>query len=337
MINEFPLAGIKSGGSMPILDYVRLQATPEELTITGGNMEVFTRRRVPGKFDVSLDTCVPLKILQEWTDKVSGPFKFTQDGGKLKVSAGRNRTTLVTADPEDYPWVPSHGDLLFTCSLTEFQTAAKKVSFAAARNAGRPVLEQVYLNNGEIVATDGFRLAFNKFSYQGFEHSVLVSPEALLAVFGMTGETLSVEENSNRIIFSTENEQVICTPLNETYVDYVRLFSSKFEAEITIDANKLLRAILTNLLFREFIHLVISQDGDIQVWSSGAETGDCSVLEEAKIAGISLEIFVDGRYLAEGLKRVSGDVVLKAEGKEGRLQVEKEDWIYIVMTAKETV
>ena len=335
MIDNIPLSNIATGGSLPILEWVWLNALKEQMVLTAGNGQVFVRRRMPGKFETALDVCVPIKGIREWAGRLEGPFKFSLiDDEKLRVSAGRNRVVLPTKSSEDYPYIPLDGEELFQCPLEEFQRASKRVRFAAAKS--RSVLEHVFISDGQMVAADGFRLAMDTFPYEGDPHSLLVSTEALKAVEGMTEDTLTVKKVGNHIIFSTPTEDILCVPLNETYIDYKRVIPTKFVSEVVIDSKKLATAVGQSLLFTEnYLHLVITDDGSILVWAVGAETGDCRSEQDANVDGVALDIFIDGNFVRQGLDKVTGEITLKAEGKEGRLMLSQGSWTYIVMTARE--
>lgn len=321
MIEAMNLSGMKYGSkNLPILDFAHLKAEGESLTVTSGTGEIFTQRTFAGEAG-HFETCVPFQALAEWTSATGGPFKFDLEE-KLVIRCKRNRTSLKTDNPENYPWLPQ-GEPSFKANLVD---AVSKVAWAVGKN--RPVLSVVYLDNGKAVATDGFRLAVADYEFEGEEHHLLVPPEALKL---LPDEMVRVALANQKIIFSGSTERVIAVPLNETYPKYQRLLPQKFVAEVRIDAKKLLRSIKTALLFYENIRLVITQKNDINIWSVGAETGDCQITQEAQVEGVALEIYINGRYLVDGLSAIEGEVVLKSEGINGKLQMESSGWKYVVM------
>lgn len=332
MIDKFNFNGMKAGGTLPISSFAHLEVTsPECLTVTVGNERTFIRRQMPGTFDFTFDTCIPFNRFAEWTGMLDGPFKFKVTEDKFQVWCGRTRTALKEADPADYPYLPLDGTPIFSCDLLDFQTAIKRTMFAAGK---LPPYDVALIDNGKIIGLDGFRLAYASFPflYEGDPHYLLIDPESLKAVQALEGETLTVKQTPHHHIFSTGSEEVIAVPPNiDKFFDYGSIFPTKFASEITIPSKDLLSALKTAKLFDHKIHLVITDQKDILVWATGSEVGDCHITKDADIKGKALEIYIDGNFLIDGLSAIDGDVVLKAEDENGKLQMEGNEWRYLVM------
>lgn len=325
--------GMKVGKSLPILECALLDVQPGELTVTAGNLEVFVQRRFVGVYPETFRVAVPFQRLADWIALQDGPFKFKAVNiYDLQVSCGRHRMTLKGHNPVDYPYFPPTGDTMpiFSMPLTVFQDAIKRIRFAVAVNHGRPTLEAICLRNNTLIASDGFRLAIQELPVPVTTDDLLISPQALDAVLKCSGEVITLAVDGQKIIFSTETETVYTVPVTGDYPAIERFFPKTYVSEVTIDSAELRKALKTVALFNHQLSLVITEQKDILI-KAVEQTGDCAIVKEATVEGTALEIFIDGNYLIDGLSTLSGEVILKSEGKAGKLLMEVEGWQYLCM------
>lgn len=105
------------------------------------------------------------------------------------------KAKIQTIAADEFPTLPSlKEESLLTVSLSEWSRGVEAVSWAAAKDALRPVLTGVLLEYGKkglkLVATDGFRLSVRQLAVagKGWEEAVLVPARAIGEVSKLEGE-----------------------------------------------------------------------------------------------------------------------------------------------------
>jgi len=146
-----------------------------------------------------------------------GEVDLVADGGKLRVTAGSSRWNLPLMRVEDYPELPTAGEVLGELDGEVLRTALARVLPAVAggtRTAGLPALAGVSLaaDGGvlTVAATDRYRLAVAEVEWPGEPFAQIVVPGELLGgVLGVLGadvalrcdhSTVTVESGAHRVL-----------------------------------------------------------------------------------------------------------------------------------------
>ena len=96
-------------------------------------------------------------------------FRFSTDDGKITVSCGSARFTLLSMPVEEYPTLPQVSEQTGVLPAEDFATAIAQVAVAASRDDVTPVITGVQLEVGDnslsLVATDRYRVAVREIDW----------------------------------------------------------------------------------------------------------------------------------------------------------------------------
>ncbi len=150
----------------PILQNIKLEATPEKTVLMGTDLEVGIRVEASG-FEVESPGSVVLprdrfgKILSESSDE---KLSLDSDGGKVMVRGSRSEFQLPCENPDEFPNVAAFEEEKYHEIATRFfREVVRRTVFATDIESSRYALGGVLLELSEsgltAVATDGRRLA----------------------------------------------------------------------------------------------------------------------------------------------------------------------------------
>ena len=159
---------IAGRNAMPILQNVLMEARDGKLKLSGTNLETTITTWMDAEIHEPGEAAAPARLFSEFVGSLpDGPIELEAEpgGGLLKITCGRAETNINTADPRDFPPIPTAGDNAPTASMNAqaLRSGIRQVAFAAADTEARPVLTgvEVKLSGSAVVmaAADGFRLA----------------------------------------------------------------------------------------------------------------------------------------------------------------------------------
>lgn len=88
----------------PILTNIKIVTNDDRITVVGSNGDMTFETEVPAQIETEGAICVPFDALGKFVAAVKADtIKLATDDRSVKVSAGRNRITLMTGNVEDYP------------------------------------------------------------------------------------------------------------------------------------------------------------------------------------------------------------------------------------------
>lgn len=158
-------ATIPARSSLPVLSNVLLEADGDGVSVSGTDLDVSLRIRVPAEVTDPGSVTVPGKKFQELARELPDqPVSLQATGDQLGVTCGRSRFKLNGLPSEEFPTLPEIDfDEAWTVTGEELERLVEATSFAASKEESRPILNGVLweLKPEEMVmvATNGHRLA----------------------------------------------------------------------------------------------------------------------------------------------------------------------------------
>src|SRR3989440_5412055 len=205
--------------TLPILNNVLLQTSPQGLQLTATNLEIGIREVVAAEVEEEGGITVPARLL---TDFVSAhpdePLTLPLDKKtqSLAVHSPHFDVVIRGIDPADFPPVPVAGDgRKVSVPQADLRQAIEQTVVAASTDEGRPVLTGVYvqLNGGKatLAATDGHRLAVKTLTIEaepGEGETIVIPARALselsrILKAGDGGIEVTVGSQKNQVVFKT--------------------------------------------------------------------------------------------------------------------------------------
>jgi DNA polymerase-3 subunit beta len=162
---------LSSRPTVPVLAGLRVDAGADGVTFSAFDYEVSGRVTVPAEVADDGTALVSGRLLADICRSLpTRPVDLTSDGGKVVLTCGSARFTLLTLPVEEYPSLPAMPAASGTVDGAVLAEAVSQVAVAAGRDDMLPVLTGIRVEiEGETVtlaATDRYRLAVRELSWR---------------------------------------------------------------------------------------------------------------------------------------------------------------------------
>jgi DNA polymerase III subunit beta len=224
-------SSIPSKTTLPVLSNVLLEVDNAGVRMSGTDLDVGVRLRVPADVEEVGTLTAPGRKLQEIARELPDqPVQVVGRGDQLELACGRSRfklNGLPAADFPSLPEVPMEGG--WTATGRDLLALIKRTAFAVSTEESRPVLNGVLweLRDGEMrmVATNGHRLAKMTIpAGPSLETTtqLIVPPAALGHVQRLfdAEDTIRVARSGNHLAFASEATEVYTRLIEGTYPNY---------------------------------------------------------------------------------------------------------------------
>ncbi|HWR85600.1 MAG TPA: DNA polymerase III subunit beta, partial [Rhodoglobus sp.] len=181
--------------TLPILSGVLIEADDAGLTLSSFDYEVSARTEIGAQVEEAGRVLVSGRLLADIAGRLpNAPVSFATDEGRITVSCGASRFTLLSMPVEEYPTLPSVSEDAALVQGEDFAAAIGQVAVAASRDDVTPVITGVQLEVAEnalsLVATDRYRVAVREIAWDagtsGVESATALVPARTLAEIGKT-------------------------------------------------------------------------------------------------------------------------------------------------------
>ena len=325
--------------NLPILGNVLITCDNKVLRFTATNLEVAVNCSVRGKVEAAGQYTVPSKLFADYISLLPNErVDVALDSDALVVACGSYQTRLKGIPSSEFPLIPSiERKHRFVLKVDELRRAIGQVLFAVSPNESRPEISGVLFkfqpNKQEmrlvLAATDSYRLAEKTIQVQPApdlskeELSVIVPARTVSELVRILGvfkdaidnpETIEIFIGENQILFSYNNTEFVSRTIEGKYPDYRQLVPERFETEVVVPKEDLLRAVKTTSLFSRTglndINLSFTADKMVRVKAMNAQTGEHVVDLDGAVKGKDNGVTVNFRYFMDGINNIDGDSVM---------------------------
>jgi DNA polymerase-3 subunit beta len=241
---------IEKRQTMPILSNVLVVVKPDQLVLTGTDLEIQLVANInmpiiePGAVTAParkfLDIC---RLLPNGAE-----IKIDQQSDKLKLSSGRSRFVLNCLPADSYPEFSESGfDKRFLINAGKLKKALSKTVFCMANQDVRYYLNGLLLHvsNSKIklVASDGHRLAIYEDQLEipsGLETKIIIPRKGVLELARLLDDAdvdLSIELSDNNIRIFIKNLIFSAKLVDSKYPDFSKVFQQAFLEPIQLQRN----------------------------------------------------------------------------------------------------
>jgi len=329
--------------NLPILSGVLISTSGEVLEVLSTNLETAARVGAVCKTETTGKAVLPGRILLEFVSQLpEGEVVFEKLGEEVLVKLGSYGARFATMPTEDFPAIPKiEKGQTIKFSAGDFVRTVLKVAFCAAADEGRPVLTGVLCelekNLLSMVATDGYRLGFQKIATTGeaVPLKIIIPSKSLIEAAKLIGERTEgkTDESIEMIIaddFNQVNFQVDKLPSAKTGVEFTsRLIEGEFpnwQKIIPTSFNSLARISKEEFIKLVRIASIFARDsgniirlkleghaakgaGLMTVFVTNNQLGSNQAACEIEMTGRGGEIAFNFRYLLEMLSSIEGEDV----------------------------
>lgn len=262
--------------------------------------------------------CVDGKMFEGVAGKCSGNVTIRAENTVCTIQAG-GRTRLPLVDTSISKPGKVSGEKI-SIKADDLVRAVGNVMYAVASDDARLVLTGILMNadGGEmnLVAIDGFEMSKETVECEGGKIHAIVPGVALKRFCDgvLSGETVYITANENKIALQTDSIQTVCSLLHGEYLAWKKLVPESFITEVAFRKNTMMEALRGSSVVESSKNLVrFKIENDSIKISSNSERADYSAEIEAENVGDELEIAFNTKYVMAALNALDADeVVMKA-------------------------
>ncbi len=358
---QVAMRAISTRPTLPILNYMLIEAEKGKVTLTGYDMEMGIRVTFPADIVEAGSVAARARTLSEIVAQLPAEeieLEFNEIS-RLSIRGGRSEFTLVGKPGGEYPKLPDVGEEeeVLTLPIERFMTNLKRTIFASSMDMPKNYTSGILLNLKEgvlqIVATDGRRLAMVTDELEGREDgdkAVLIPAKTmheLARILGMGWEgdlELHLAENLALFRLGEGGEVEIVTHLLDTpYPDYEKVVPEESEGLLTVDRERLIASLKqVGILARQQdgrdMAVLESNDDHLTISSKAESEGKAEVKVPIEREGEKLKVAFNYQYVLDPLLAVDDDkVTLSYAGslEPGVLRIPSDDsYTYVVMPVR---
>jgi DNA polymerase-3 subunit beta len=317
---------VERRNTLPILSHFLLTAQADGVVIHATDLELgyrgFLDATVNKPGTVTLPARKTYDILRELPAGAQVVLAV-ENQGWVRITSGTAAFKVPCLPAEEYPALPPIDDADF-CTLDSdmLEKMVQKTVFATSHDETRYTLSGVLLTCDEhdmtMVATDGHRLAHIQRPMSiGRTLRVIVPRKALdeLSRFASDSDTQEIDLASleNHLVFRKGRALLVTRLIEGQFPDYEGVIPKEFTRHITVDHERLLRALRrVSLLSNEKtkpVKIEFERDG-LTLRSNTPELGEAVEQIPAEYDGEAMVMGFNARYLLEVLAVIDDEQVV---------------------------
>ncbi len=325
---------VEKRSTMPILANVLLSAGEARLELAATDLEVGVRTAVPAEVRVPGRLTLNAKKLYEIARELpAGPIRIaSRENLSAELSAGKVVVTLVGLAAEEFPALPSEGEVAFAALDREtFRAMIERTLYAASSDETRYNLNGVYLERIEkdgaaaarMVATDGHRLALVDRAVAGglpgLGRGVILPRKGLQELKRLLDEPAGPDaefkaafrENSG--LFLVGETLLVMRLIEGAFPDYRQVIPRPTDAGARVEREALARALrrvsIVSAEKSRGVKLALAP-GLLEVSTTNPDLGEAKEELDADYRGRRLTIGFNARYLLDFLGAVEAETVV---------------------------
>ena len=314
--------------TLPILSGVLIETTDSGLMLSSFDYEVSAQTEIAAEIEQPGKILVSGRLLADIASRLpNAPVQFATTEGRISVTCGSAKFTLLSMPVEEYPTLPRVSAQSGLLPAEAFATAVAQVAVAASRDDVTPVITGVQLEVSEsrltMVATDRYRIAVRAIDWDSGDATSTETLTALVPArtlqeigktFGHSG-TISVAitntDDRELIAFRADRKTVTSLLIKGNFPPVKRLFPETVDNYAVINTAELIEAVrrVSLVLEREAaLRFTFTIDG-VTLEAIGSEQAQASESIDAHLNGGDTVVSLKPAFLLDGLGAVHSEFV----------------------------
>ena len=342
---------ISPRASMPILGNILLETAKNSVRLAATDLELGIECQIAAEVIKSGSLTLPARIL---TDIVSNlpesPVTVSTEEGEAKalITCESVKFEVLGLPASDFPLLPAgDGEVLVKIDGGLLRTMIRQTSFAVSTDETRPFLTGVYLvvegSNGQLVATDGGRLALRRARISGDAQTKVAAiiPSKtmgeLVRVLGAAEGEVTISSQDNQLVFMLPGMRFISRLIAGQFPNYEQVIPKEYKQRIKVGTERLLRAVRrASITARDSANVVrlSAGDGTLTITSNTPDVGKAQEDIAVQAEGDTIPVAFNAKFLLDALNNIdAAEVFFDLTGPltPGALRpVEHTDYVYVL-------
>jgi DNA polymerase-3 subunit beta len=314
---------LQTDKAIPVLECVRLSISQNVLTLEGYDGDICSVVKLPiiGNVNKDLKVLVSKKVLQDIIKKLKDKdIVLAISENEIIINSTIRVKTEDNDMLEEYPnmfYIPENK----TVVKTDLLEAINKVKYAMTKDIYKFHINAVCINQNEVVAVDGHRLAVYKLDYAVANDMLLIPYKTVNLISKLKVKNdIVIYYDKDNILFEMDNIMILSNRLDNKFPNYHDVIPSEDKNNIIFKVNKQL---LTDAIEKS----IIANDNEVKsvifeiinnrlVIKSNSRYNDFHFEMPINIDIIksninNLRIGFNAKYLLEALSCVNNEAIFK--------------------------
>lgn len=342
---------VASKSSIPALEGIKVRVTPNQVELTGYNLEIGIRTSLMAITEGEGEFVINARIFSEMTRKMDDDVIVFElkENMTVSISSGNTQCTIAAMSAEEYPELPE-ADTQDAIKISQkiLKSMISQTNYAVASNEIKPIFtgELFDIENGifSMVAMDGFRLAIRKekIEYTG-KHYFVVPKKTLLEISALIKDNNGdrdclIYANPKNVIFDINGYFVISRLLEGEFHNYKTSIPKEYRTEAILNTKNFITSmercsLLLNSKNKSPIKCTF-ESGEVHI-ECKTSLGEINDVFSASISGDNATIGFNSRFAFEAFRAAESDkvrVCLNGSMKVIEiLPLDGEDFIFLLM------
>ena len=346
------LKAVPSKTTMPILDCILIDATGEEIRLTGNDMELGIETKVEGTILERGKIALDAKLFSDIIRKLSGGDSLitieSDDKFNTTITCDRAVFRILGRDGDEFSYIPHIERDHYIC-LSQFtlREVIRQTLFSISPNDSNKMMTgellEVKENELKVVSLDGHRMSIRKVILKdSYDDIKVIVPGKTLSEISkiLNGDNESevlIFFTANHIMFEFDDTIVISRLIEGEYFRIGQMLSSDYETKVVVNRKEFLDAIdRASILIRESdkkpIIINITDDGmQLKLNSAfGTMNAELTITKYGK----DLMIGFNPRFLMDALRIIDDEEVtlyMMNPKSPCFIRDEEESYIYLIL------
>ncbi|MEW9125123.1 MAG: DNA polymerase III subunit beta [Thermotaleaceae bacterium] len=238
--------------TMPILKGILLETVGEKLKLIGSDLEIGIEQTIDATILSEGSIVISSRILGDIIRKLPDSeveFAVDQDYNTT-IRCENSEFTLVGQPSVEFPELPSvEEEVAYQIPQDLFKNMIRQTVFATALDETRPILTGVLVeieeSNMNMVALDGYRLAFRQGNIKGCQNNRAVIPGKTLheihrIISDEEKEDLSIFFTDKHVLLQMKDIKIISRLLEGEFINYKQILPKEYKSRVKVNTKNLL-------------------------------------------------------------------------------------------------
>ncbi len=321
---------VASRSTLPVLEGLLIKATDGKVIITGNDLEIGIECILEAEIEYEGSIVVNSRLFGDIIRKMSGDVVSidVNSNNVTNIKCGNSKFNITGIEANEFPEI-NRFDVEYDITLTQKQLKelVRHTIFAVGTNESKMILTGCLLeasgNNVNMVAVDGFRLAYKKITCENNAVSGVMGDVSLVIPSKSLNELIKIIDDSEeeiKIFCSEKNvrfefNNVIFTSrlLEGDYIDYKKIIPSDYRTTIKTSSREFINAVeraslvITSEVTKSPVIINI-EDGEVKI-NCETQIGKVEEFIPVEMTGDAIQIGFNNRYLLDALKATNTEEI----------------------------
>ena len=320
------LKAVASKTTMPILECILITADSEGVRLTANNMELAIQTcnmeaEIIEKGSIAPEAKMFLEIIRNLPDNHISIE--SDDKNSLTIRSGKSEFKILSLPGEEFPDLPVvEKNIKYETKSCDLKNMIKQTIFSVAVDESKPILTgeliEIKKDCFNIVAIDGFRVAFRKVSMENEndEINVVVPSKTLSEISRILSDkeddVVAMYFTENHALFETKEFTVVSRILEGEFFKYEQSFMNEYATAIDVNRHELLSSIERATLISKDLKktpVELNIKNGALIITSNTDMGTSYEEVSIEFEGEELQIGFNPKYLIDALKVIEDDKI----------------------------